>query len=125
MITTEKQFEKSKTKLQNFKKELKELTDKNQVVAVSKKIGELEKELKDFEQHQKGAIPQDYYRLENLGKLLVALRIKNGLTQQNLASLLGTHQSQVARDEKNEYQGAALKRIQLILKTLNEEFVLK
>jgi transcriptional regulator with XRE-family HTH domain len=37
----------------------------------------------------------------------VALRIATGLTQRQLAETLGVHESQVSRDERNEYHGIA------------------
>jgi DNA-directed RNA polymerase specialized sigma subunit len=59
-------------------------------------------------------------RLTQLGRLLIALRIANGLTQRELADRLGVSESMVSRDERNEYHGITLERAQKILDALNE-----
>jgi DNA-binding XRE family transcriptional regulator len=58
--------------------------------------------------------------LRGLGRLLVALRIANGLTQRALADRLGVSEAQVSRDERNEYHGITLERAQRILDALGE-----
>lgn len=57
-------------------------------------------------------------RLTELGSLLIALRIANGLTQRELAERLGVNESVVSRDERNEYHGISLERAQRILDAL-------
>jgi transcriptional regulator with XRE-family HTH domain len=49
---------------------------------------------------------------------LVALRIAKGLTQRELAERLGVHESQVSRDERNEYHGITLERARRILQAM-------
>ena len=49
----------------------------------------------------------------------MALRIAKGLTQRELAEHLGVHQSQVSRDERNEYHGITLERARRILHAMN------
>ena len=44
-------------------------------------------------------------RLTAIGRLLTALRIAGGLAQRELAQRLGVDESQVSRDERNEYFG--------------------
>lgn len=60
-------------------------------------------------------------RLTAIGRLLIALRIANGMTQRELAQRLGVDESQVSRDERNEYYGITLERAQRILDTLEVE----
>jgi len=57
-------------------------------------------------------------RLTAIGRLLIALRIAMGFTQQELAERLGIDQSQVSRDERNEYHGITFERAQRILDAL-------
>jgi DNA-binding XRE family transcriptional regulator len=57
-------------------------------------------------------------RLTQLGRLLIALRIANGLTQRELAERLGVSEAQVSRDERNEYHGITLERAQRVLDAL-------
>ncbi len=58
--------------------------------------------------------------LSNLGRLLIALRIANGLTQRELARRLEVNESQVSRDERNEYYGITLEKALRILEALGE-----
>jgi len=58
--------------------------------------------------------------LTHIGRLLIGLRIANGMTQKDLAERLGVSEPQVSRDERNEYHGITVERVQKILKALNE-----
>lgn len=49
---------------------------------------------------------------------LVALRIALGLTQRQLAERLSVNESQISRDERNEYQGVTVDRASRILDAL-------
>jgi len=60
------------------------------------------------------------HRLTDLGRVLIALRIANGLTQSQMAQRLGVSAAVVSRDEKNEYHGITLERAQRILDALGE-----
>ncbi len=60
------------------------------------------------------------HSLTAIGRLLIAARIANGLTQQELAERLGVSAAQVSRDERNEYHGVTVERAQLILDRLGE-----
>lgn len=59
--------------------------------------------------------------LDGIGQLLVALRIARGITQRELAERVGVHESQVSRDERNEYHGVTVERVQRILDALGVE----
>ncbi|HEY0395401.1 MAG TPA: helix-turn-helix transcriptional regulator [Candidatus Elarobacter sp.] len=56
--------------------------------------------------------------LQDVGKMLIALRIGLGLTQREFAARMGIDESQVSRDERNEYHGITVKRVHEILSTL-------
>jgi DNA-directed RNA polymerase specialized sigma subunit len=58
--------------------------------------------------------------LAHIGRMLIALRIANGMSQKELADRLGTSESQVSRDEHNEYHNITVDRSQMILNALNE-----
>jgi DNA-directed RNA polymerase specialized sigma subunit len=57
-------------------------------------------------------------RLTSIGRLLIALRIANGLSQKELAGRLGVSEAVVSRDERNEYHGISVERAQRILDAL-------
>lgn len=57
--------------------------------------------------------------LSDLGRLLIALRVAQGVTQRELAARLGVSESQVSRDERNEYYGISLERAQRVVEALN------
>ena len=57
-------------------------------------------------------------RLTSIGRLLIALRIANGLPQKELARRLGVSEAVVSRDERNEYHGVSIERAQRILDAL-------
>jgi DNA-directed RNA polymerase specialized sigma subunit len=56
--------------------------------------------------------------LKGLGRSLIALRIARGLTQRELAERLSVHESQVSRDERNDYHGITVERAQRVLEAL-------
>lgn len=58
--------------------------------------------------------------LTGIGQLLIAARIANGLTQRDLADRLGVNETQVSRDERNDYHGITVDRAQRILDCMNE-----
>jgi len=58
--------------------------------------------------------------LSAIGRLLIAARIANGLSQKQLADRLGVSEAQVSRDERNEYHGVTVDRAQRILEALGE-----
>jgi DNA-directed RNA polymerase specialized sigma subunit len=58
--------------------------------------------------------------LSEVGTLLIALRIANGLSQRELAEKLGVSEAQVSRDERNEYHAITVDRAQRVLDAMNE-----
>lgn len=58
--------------------------------------------------------------LTAMGRLLIAVRIANNVTQRELAERLGVSEAQVSRDERNEYHGITIERAQRILDVLQE-----
>ncbi len=79
---------------------------------------QLEDEVQGYERLKRGDVGE-LLNLHGLGRTLVALRIAKGLTQRELAGLLGVHESQVSRDERNEYHGITVERAAKILDAIN------
>lgn len=79
---------------------------------------QLKEEVESYERLKRG----EFEELENFsgfGSLLVALRIARGISQRDLARRLGVHESQVSRDERNEYHGITLERAMKIIEALH------
>lgn len=85
-------------------------------------LEDLESEARTYERLSQGNPSElsKFKNLESAGKLLIALRIFNGLTPSQLAEKLGVHPSQVTRDEKNEYAGITVERLMKINEVLAE-----
>ena len=86
---------------------------------------QIEEEIEEYEAIKNGNIPEYMKKIENIGLLLIALRIKQGWTQTRLAKELGVPQSQVSRDERNEYYGVSTKTINKHLSLYNTEIKLE
>jgi ribosome-binding protein aMBF1 (putative translation factor) len=78
---------------------------------------QLEEEVEAYERLKRGDLGE-IDNLHGLGRTLVALRIALGLTQRQLAERLAVNESQVSRDERNEYQGITVDRASRILDAL-------
>jgi ribosome-binding protein aMBF1 (putative translation factor) len=79
---------------------------------------QLKEEVEAYERLKRG----EFEELENLrgvGHLLITSRIAQGISQRDLARRLGVHETQVSRDERNEYFGITLERAAKILDALN------
>ena len=81
---------------------------------------QLKEEVESYERLCRG----DFGELHNfhgIGQLLIGLRIAHGLSQRELAERLDVHESQVSRDERNEYFSITVERAGRILDVLNVE----
>lgn len=81
---------------------------------------QLREEVESYERLKRGELGE-LQNLHGLGTTLVALRIALGLTQRELAERLGVHESQVSRDERNEYHAITVDRASRILDALGVE----
>jgi DNA-binding CsgD family transcriptional regulator len=77
-------------------------------------------EVETYERLRRGEF-DDLHNLQGLGHLLIGARIASGLSQRELAERLGVHESQVSRDERNEYNGVTVERADRILEALGVE----
>lgn len=78
---------------------------------------QLREEVESYERLKRGEF-DELINFRGLGHLLIALRIARGLTQTDLATKLGVNESQISRDERNEYHGISLDRASKILEAL-------
>jgi len=70
-----------------------------------------------YERLRRGDL-QELANLKGVGQALIGLRIARGKSQRDLAERLGVDESQVSRDERNEYSGITLERLQRVLAVL-------
>ena len=77
----------------------------------------MQEEIGRYERLKRGEF-DEVQNLEGLGRLFVALRIAKGISQRELAERLGVHESQVSRDERNEYHNITVDRASRILDAL-------
>lgn len=81
---------------------------------------QLKEDVASYERLKRGEF-DEIQNLRGLGSLLIGLRIYKGLSQKQLADLLGVHESQVSRDERNEYHNITAERATKILEALGVE----
>lgn len=80
-------------------------------------LDQIKDEIESYQRLKRGK----FHELENLhglGQLLIGVRIAMGLSQRELAEKLGVHESQVSRDERNEYYGITVERASRIFEAL-------
>ena len=70
---------------------------------------QLQEEVESYQRLKRGELGE-VRNLQDLGQFLISARIARGLSQRQLAEKLGIHESQVSRDERNEYHGVTLDR---------------
>jgi ribosome-binding protein aMBF1 (putative translation factor) len=78
---------------------------------------QLSEEVESYERLRR----REFDELENfkgVGRLLITLRIAQSVSQRELAKRLGVHESQVSRDERNEYFGITFERASKIIDAL-------
>jgi DNA-binding Xre family transcriptional regulator len=81
---------------------------------------QLEEEVASYERLRRGQF-DELLNFNGLGRMLVALRVYLGVSQRELAERLEVHESQVSRDERNEYNGVTVERANKVLEALNVE----
>src|SRR6266478_1668862 len=79
---------------------------------------QLKEEVESYERLKRGEF-EELDNLRGLGHLLISLRIAQGISQRELAKRLDVHESQVSRDERNEYFGNTLERAIIISDALS------
>ncbi len=83
---------------------------------------QLAEEVESYERLKRGEF-DELVNLRGLGHMLISLRIAKGFSQRDMARRLDVHESQVSRDERNEYYGITLERAVKILDALDVRLV--
>ena len=107
--------EKQLKKLDLSKEEIKRVLD-----PVRSFHEQLKEEVDRYERLKRGEF-DEVRNFEGMGRLFIALRISHGMTQRELAERRKIHESQVSRDERNEYHGITLERAGRLLETLGAD----
>lgn len=129
MIKTEQAYKQAVEKLKQDKEFIKEQTEKFEEMGLEPEHIELAiqpyisfheqlKEEVDYYERIKRGDFEPVINLKTIGKTLIAYRIYAGLSQQDLAERLNVSPSQVSRDERNEYYGATIERIQNVMEAM-------
>lgn len=77
-------------------------------------------EVTSYERLKQGRLAE-LENLHGIGQMLIGVRVAMGLSQRELAEKLGVHESQISRDECNEYYGITVERAARILDALGVE----
>lgn len=129
MIKTEQEYTEAKKRLEKEFKALEDhqnkmrkagLTEEQIQLAIDPLASfafQLKEEVEEYEKIKRGEFSA-LENLEGLGRMLVAIRISKGIRQKELAERLGVKEAQVSRDERNEYHGASIEKIQKVLSAL-------
>ena len=132
MIRSEPEYREAMTRLKDERKRLDEHRHKLREAGLSedeiKQVSDpmesfhlqLCEEVESYERLRRGEFGE-LRNLCGLGQLLIGLRIAQGFSQRRLAERLGVHETQVSRDERNEYFNVTLERANRILEALNVE----
>lgn len=129
MIKTDHEYNEAKKKLQQEYASITEhknkllnsgLTEQQINLAIDPLMSfslQLQEEVEQYEKLKRGQF-DPLENLQGIGTLLVAIRIAKGVSQKELAERLDAHESQISRDERNEYHGASIEKIQKVLNAL-------
>lgn len=106
-------------------KQLTELKEKRKTASnvaigsIDSLIGQLENEIKEYEDLKRGefSLPKNITFVE-LIKNIAKIRISKGLSQQDLANMLGMTKQQINRYEEHDYQNVSLVKISEIIAVL-------
>ena len=78
---------------------------------------QLQEEVASYERLRRGEF-DELTNFEGIGRMLIAIRVAQGLSQRELSERLDVHESAVSRDERNEYHGITVERVSRILSAL-------
>jgi ribosome-binding protein aMBF1 (putative translation factor) len=81
---------------------------------------QIKDEVESYERLKKGRF-DELHNLHGIGQMLIGVRIALGLSQREFAEKIDTHESQVSRDERNEYYGITIERAARIFDAVGVE----
>lgn len=119
MIKSEQQKNRTLKMIEDYNNQLNTLDEYSRGSLLSL-IGTLEQEVEEYEKLKKGIyeLPQNITFVELL-QSISKIRISKGLSQQDLANMLGITKQQLNRYEEHNYQNISIAKINEILEVLN------
>jgi HTH-type transcriptional regulator / antitoxin HipB len=134
MIQNERQYRITQTKLREFEQELANINPQDPAIHPRQIIGwtnslnftidKLKQEIAEYEQLKSGDILTfSLNSLSDLPTTLIRARIAAGMTQKELAEIIGVQEQQIQRYEADRYSSASFDRLQEIATALNIEIV--
>ncbi len=132
MIRSENEYQEAVVRLKEEASRIKEQQKQLQTMDLSKEEikrvldpvrsfhEQLKEEVTSYERLKRGEF-DEIRNFEGVGRLLIALRIAQGLSQRELAERIGVHESQISRDERNEYHGITVERASRLLDALGAD----
>lgn len=119
MIKSEQQKNRTLKMIEDYNNQLNTLDEYSRGSLLSL-IGTLEQEVEEYEKLKKGIyeLPQNITFVELL-QSISKIRISKGLSQQDLANMLGITKQQLNRYEEHNYQNVSIAKINEILEVLN------
>ena len=135
MIKNERQYRITRAQAKRFSQALRNLqvdTDDRyelhprlrqmQAEALRSQLGDLEADIREYEALKEGSFAfEKLESISELPKLLICARIASGLTQRDLAGLLGLKEQQIQRYEASDYASASFTRIKEVVSALGIE----
>ena len=135
MIKNERQYRITKAQAAGFSRTLDRLGERRsetagvhqriaqaQEDAVRSQLGDLERELREYESLKAGGFELDQLNVvAELATVLIKARIAQGLSQKDLAERIGLKQQQIQRYEATDYASASLARLRQVASALGRE----
>ena len=122
MIKSQAQLAKANTDIKSFSDAIKNTPSSDNIEDIiqldvwKSTLSELTEEVKEYKSWASGKSLQ--FTLKNLPKAVIAMRIANNMTQEDLALKLGVQPQQIQRYEKLEYRTASFERVIQIFRLL-------
>ncbi len=135
MIKNELQYKLTKSSADNFEKRLNWLRENsgtqdklNPIIAKAEQDGlqsmidELREEIQEYERTKQGDVDiTSLTSVQMVPTTLIKARIAKGLSQRQLAQLVGLKEQQIQRYESNDYSNVDLGRVQEIARALSDD----
>jgi ribosome-binding protein aMBF1 (putative translation factor) len=129
MLRNEVEYRNAKKRLENLRAEVEKrsLAEEREtpgnsravVEALNMKIDDIKREIAEYDDLKNGRVSEfEASDLDEFGEMVTKVRIARGWSQADLAEALGTHQQQVQRYERNDWQKINLWRLQEVVEAL-------